>query len=212
MNGLDAMLAQLLNDAQRVAFAATAFAKTAADIGLETSGAGLIALGHRARFFAADALHREGHVPPTLWLFDDDARQWAFEADFMSTEDEAEATTNWGTTRLLLKKLDTVAYVIVQQTVSIKVDRGTTLTERKKLREDPALCEEVVVIFGEAIDGAGLLMSYRISEAGQIDIDTPISMLVGHKDRWPGPDGAAYIDHGFPILLERRPEPPRRES
>lgn len=203
MSALDDMLAAILKNAIDVSFAAGQFRETAKGMGLGSAGAGLIALGHRARFFAYDALHQEGRVPPTLWLFDDDNRQWAFDAEFMSTEDEPEAKTNWGTTRLLLTKLGAVAYVMLAQTVSVKVTRDTTVMERKKLRED-GKTDEVVVIWGESDDGGGLLMSYRISEAGKIDIDDALSMLVAHKDRWPGPPGAAFTDHGFPELLERR--------
>jgi hypothetical protein len=203
MSGLNRVFEAILEQASGVAFAAQAFRLSAHNIGLDLPGAQLVALGHRIRFYARDSLHVDGHVDPTLWLVDSDDRQWAFSADFTSTEDEQDrARLNWNSMRLLLRKLDATAYCLVQETHSVRISMEMTMLEKQAARDDPSRVDHVAVVCGESIDGGGLMLSYRIKD-GKIDVDEPFSSIFGRKDYWPGPHGSQFIDHGFAELMPR---------
>lgn len=201
MSALDEMLAAILDGVADASFSAMAFDATACDIGLGKPGATLLALSFAVQNFVRDSLLEDEEVFPTLWLVDADGRQWSFGADFTSNVD-APGNGNWEAMRLLLQKLDAVAYCIVQKTQSVRVRRDMTLLERQAIRDDPANAREVLVIFGESIDGGAMLLSYRIGKDG-IDLADPISSVVGNKNKWPGPPGAEYSDHGAPELMPR---------
>jgi hypothetical protein len=201
---IDELLDTVLGGLFKAAAEAEAIKVMAKEMGLGESGTQLLAMGHRLRHFAKDCIDRDGEVDPTLWVVDTEGRQWALGAEVTNSDTHDASDSSPEAIAMLLKKLGAACYLIVRETESVKISMNMTLLEKRAARADPANVKHVVCLFGEAIDGAALVISYeREGPNGQIDVNNPLSSTIGPKDNWPGPPGSQFIDHGMRELLPR---------
>lgn len=198
------LLDTLLGGVFKAAAEAETIKTLAKQFGLGDTGTELLAMAMRIRHYAVDSINLTGEVDPTLWLIDTDNRQWGLNADVTNSDCNDDDDGYPKALRVLLKKLDATSYLIVRETHSVKVSMNMTLLEKRAARADPDKAEHVICLFGEAIDGSALIISYRRDQpGGQIDINNPLTSTVGLKWAWPGPHGAQFIDHGMRELLPR---------
>lgn len=197
---LGSMFGDMINDVIKARMTADAIAKLAKQYGLGHAGTQLLAMAFRLRQYANDSVNAVGGVEPTLWIVDHEERQWAMGAEITASDDEHDESK---ATALLLKRLGAVCYLIIRETTSTRVSMNMTQLEKKAARDNSDNIHNVVCMYGEAIDGSAVIMSYLREKDGKIDIDTPFSSTVGPKWAWPGPHGSTFTDHGMRELLPR---------
>lgn len=198
------LLEHVLGSVMRASVEAEAIKLMAKQYGIGHQGMELLAMAMRIRRYAVDCIERTGEVDPTLWLIDADGRQWAMDAELSNSDCDEDDDGYPNALRLLLKKLDATSYLIVRETQSVRINMNMTLLEKRAMRDNPDKVEQVVCMFGEAVDGSALIISYLRDQPGrQIDIENPLTSVVGLKWHWPGPHGAQFTDHGMKELLPR---------
>lgn len=200
-NLLASAVGNIIGDVLKAKASADALKDMAGQRGLGPSGTQLLAMAFKLRHFAKDAINEFGEVEPTLWIIDNEDRQWAMSAEVTNSDDDLDESK---AIALLLKRLGAVAYLIVRETTTVRVSTNMTLLEKKAARDNPDNMNHVVAMYGEAVDGSALLMSYlREKPDGKIDVDQAFSSIVGPKSNWPGPHGSSFADHGMKEMLPR---------